>query len=258
MGQGRGRKGSRGKTTSSRRTWKSSRSRSGSRAASRPMAEASWWFTNLPSRLPGGSAGLTGGPFLILGGFGPARILRSSRSRPAKRWIDLAMRGHALLRERVGREGSIEQLAEEPAEVVAAVERGEVGIAAGLRRVVPTGGDGRAQRIHGLGGQLVRLSRAPSDRHAEGQFAGGIVELGGILGPQSPANPDHLGSLLHLALKPQGFRQAEVMLAQRAAKVDRLRRSIEGHALVLDGLAEDAFRLPVFPQLIQNISEIIQ
>jgi hypothetical protein len=44
-------------------------------------------------------------------------------------------------RERVGREAPVEELAQQPAKVSAVAYRSEVGIAAGMRRILPAGGD---------------------------------------------------------------------------------------------------------------------
>ena len=75
-------------------------------------------------------------------GPGPGLMGRAGRVAPLSRG-----------REGVVREAAIEQLGQEPAEVLAVAERDQIRIAAGADRVAPAGGDGLSERLDGLGGQ---------------------------------------------------------------------------------------------------------
>ena len=93
--------------------------------------------------------------------------------------VDLSLMSTPYVCKRVGREAAVEQLRQQPAKVVAIMERHQVGIAAGELGIAPAGGDGRFQRFDRLGRQGLLLV-SPNERNTQRQAAGNVIDVGRV------------------------------------------------------------------------------
>ena len=160
--------------------------------------------------------------------------------------------------ERVGREGPVEEFAHEFLEVLAVAEWGQVGVAAGVDGAFPSGGDGLAERLDGLGGQGLVLVRVFNDRDAQGQVTGDVIELDGIPWPQSLSDSRDLHRFASTMQKPQAPGQELITLAQGTTAFDDPRFPVEGNSVLVDGFLQRGNGIVVLSQDLQDGPEVFQ
>ena len=152
-------------------------------------------------------------------------------------------------------------------EVLAPTERTEDGITPESLDIFETAPDRLPQGIHRsvgilpafdllLGGQAPRSSA--DQRDAERQFAGHVVKLNGVVGPEFPAFHHRGGCLDRPTRVPLHRGKSLVMVAERFPIRDDLGCLIERRTLVTDRLPERSDGIGVPPQGGQGIAEFVQ